>query len=172
MSVQRGQVGKFKVLDFLDSAVLEHGQVGRGCRFATSCSGQICFASKTCNWNPVQIGVAGQPLASELGWFDQCSWLLFNPNCSVGLWQICNVATLPGDSFAWQQVGNLQCQCSMGRLASSKCWICLTVQCWSMVRLAGAADLNILQWKRSALLSRQLEPHPHVWVRVVWGGFH
>ena len=33
-----------------------------------------------------------------------------------------------------------------GRLASSKCWICLTVQCWSMVRLAGAADLNILQW--------------------------
>ena len=127
MSVQRGQVGKFKVLDFLDSAVLEHGQVGRGCRFATSCSGQICFASKTCNWNPVQIGVAGQPLASELGWFDQCSWLLFNPNCSVGLWQICNVATLPGDSFAWQQVGNLQCQCSMGRLASSKCWICLAV---------------------------------------------
>ena len=29
MSVQRGQVGKFKVLDLLDSAVLEHGQVGR-----------------------------------------------------------------------------------------------------------------------------------------------
>ena len=158
VSVQRGQVGKFKVLDFLDSAVLEHGQVGRGCRFATSCSGQICFASKTCNWNPVQIGVAGQPLASELGWFDQCSWLLFNPNCSVGLWQICNVATLPGDSFAWQQVGNLQCQCSMGRLASSKCWICLTVQCWSMVRLAGAADLQHLAVARSALLSRQLEP--------------
>ena len=150
MSVQRGQVGKFKVLDFLDSAVLEHGQVGRGCRFATSCSGQICFASKTCNWNPVQIGVAGQPLASELGWFDQCSWLLFNPNCSVGLWQICNVATLPGDSFAWQQVGNLQCQCSMGRLASSKCWICLPVQCWSMVRLAGAADFQHLAVARSA----------------------
>ena len=152
VSVQRGQVGKFKVLDFLDSAVLEHGQVGRGCRFATSCSGQICFASKT-NWNPVQIGVAGQPLASELGWFDQCS-LLFNPNCSVGLWQICNVATLPGDSFAWKLAVSVQ----HGRLASSKCWICLTVQCWSMVRLAGAADLNILQWKRSALLSRQLEP--------------
>ena len=76
----------------------------------------------------MQIGVAGQALASELGWFDECSWLL---------WQICNVATLPGDSFAlatswrlavsvqhgqvgnfkvldlldiaWQQVANLQC---------------------------------------------------------------
>ena len=34
MSVQHGQVGKFKVLDLLDSAVLEHGQVGRGFRFA------------------------------------------------------------------------------------------------------------------------------------------
>ena len=30
MSVQHGQVGKFKVLSLLDSAVLEHGQVGRG----------------------------------------------------------------------------------------------------------------------------------------------
>ena len=45
MSVQHGQVGKFKVLDLLDSAVLEHGQVGRGCRFATSCSGQIVAAA-------------------------------------------------------------------------------------------------------------------------------
>ena len=133
-SVQRGHVGKFKALDFLDSAVLEHGQVGRGCRFATSCSGQICFASKTCNWNPVQIGVAGQPLASELGWFDQCSWLLFNPNCSVGLWQICNVATLPGDSFAWQQVGNLQCQCSMQHGQDSAAWLGWLQIC------------NILQW--------------------------
>ena len=43
------QVGKFKVLDLLTSAVLEHGQVGRGCRFATSCSGQICFTFKTCS---------------------------------------------------------------------------------------------------------------------------
>ena len=73
MSVQHGQVGKFKVSDLLDSAVLEHGQVGSGCRFATSCSAQICFATKTCSWKPVQIGVAGQvgvagqPLASELG---------------------------------------------------------------------------------------------------------
>ena len=49
------QVGKFKVLNLL----------GRGYRFATACSGQICFAIKTCSWNPVQIGVAGQPLASE-----------------------------------------------------------------------------------------------------------
>ena len=146
------------------------------CRFGNNMQhGQVAVARSvlqarpaTCSWNPVQIGVAGQPLASELGWFeplaselgwfDQCSWLLFNPNCSVGLWQICNVATLPGDSFAWQQVGNLQCQCSMGRLASSKCWICLTVQCWSMVRLAGAADLQHLAVARPALLSRQLEP--------------
>ena len=30
VSVQHGQVGKFKVLSLLDSAVLEHGQVGRG----------------------------------------------------------------------------------------------------------------------------------------------
>ena len=52
----------------------------------------------------MQIGVAGQPLASDLGWFDQCSWLLCFKAWSVGLWQICNVATLPGDSFAWQQV--------------------------------------------------------------------
>ena len=74
------------------------GQVGRGCVFASS-------------WI-VQVGV---PLASELG----CPVLLvaFNPKA----WQICNVATLPGDSFAWQQVGNLRCQCSMGRLASLKC---------------------------------------------------
>ena len=62
MSVQHGQVGNFKVLDLLDSAVLEDGQV---------------------QLEPVQIGVAGQPLASELGWFDECSWLL---------WQICKVA--------------------------------------------------------------------------------
>ena len=143
--MQHGQVGKFKVLDLLDSAVLEHGQVGRGCRFATSCSGQICFATKTCSWKPAQIGVAGQPLASELGWFDQCSWLVSTPRlCSVGLWQICNVAALPGDSFAWQQVGNLQCQCSMGRLASLKCWICL----------AGAADLQQIAVARSVLQSK------------------
>ena len=104
MSVQRGQVGKFKVLDFLDSEVLEHGQVGRGCRFATSCSGQICFASKTCNWNPVQIGVAGQPVASELGWFDQCSWLLSTP---IAVWdfgrfamlQPCQVTALLGNKL-------------------------------------------------------------------------
>ena len=57
---------------------------------------------------------------------------------------------MPGDSFAWQQVGNLQCQCSVGRLASSKCWICLPVQCWSMVRLAGAADFQHLAVARSA----------------------
>ena len=48
----------------------------QGLQIATSCSGQICTATKTCSWNHVQIGVAGQPLASDLGWFDQCSWLL------------------------------------------------------------------------------------------------
>ena len=49
VSVQHGQVGKFKVLDLLDSAVLEHGQVG-------SCAGSWAASG-----------------ASELGWFDQCS---------------------------------------------------------------------------------------------------
>ena len=78
-----GCLADFQVLDLLDSAVLEHGQVGRGCRFATSCSGQICFAIKTCSWKPVQIGVAGQPLASELGLFDQCSWLLSTSRLAV-----------------------------------------------------------------------------------------
>ena len=68
MSVQHGQVGKFRVLDLL----------GRGCRFATDCSGQICFGIKTCSWSPVQIGVAGEPLASESAL--DC----FNPKaCSV-----------------------------------------------------------------------------------------
>ena len=90
-------------------------------------------------------------LVSELGSALGC----FQPQgLQCGLWLICNVATLSGDSFAWQQVGNLQCQCSMGRLASLKCWICLTVQCWSMVMLAGAADLQHLAVARSALLSR------------------
>ena len=87
------------------SAVLEHGQVGRGCRFATSCSGQICFATKTCSWNPVQIGVAGQPLASELGWFDQCSWLLSTPRLAVldfgrfAMLQPCQVTALLGNKL-------------------------------------------------------------------------
>ena len=79
------------MLDLLDSAVLEHGQVGRL---------QICNQ----DLQLVQIGVAGQPLASELGWFDQCSWLLSTPRLAV--WQICNFATLPGDSFVWRQVGS------------------------------------------------------------------
>ena len=41
------QVGKFKVLDLLDSAVLEHGQVGRGCRFEHLAVEKICFTFKT-----------------------------------------------------------------------------------------------------------------------------
>ena len=69
----------------------------QGLQIATSCSGQICTATKTCSWNPVQIGVAGQPLASDLGWFDQCSWLLcFQPE-GLECWtladlQCCNFA--------------------------------------------------------------------------------
>ena len=64
---------------------------------------------------------AGQPLASELGWFDQCSWLLFNPNCSVGLWQICNVATLPGASSSPSQFQQPpQCPCSRRRGPGSR----------------------------------------------------
>ena len=61
----------------------------------------------------------------------------------------------------------------MGRLASLKCWNCLTVQCWSMVRLAGAADVQHLAVARSALQSdRQLEPCAD-WCSfwpVSWGG--
>ena len=69
----------------------------QGLQIATSCSGQICTATKTCSWNPVQIGVAGQPLASDLGWFDQCSWLLcFQPEgleCgTLADLQCCNLA--------------------------------------------------------------------------------
>ena len=40
------------------------------------------------------------------------------------------------------------------KLAAWAGWICLPVQCWSMVRLAGAADLQHLAVARSALLSR------------------
>ena len=38
-------------------------------------SGHVCSATKTCSLNPVQIGVAGLP-EGDLGWFDQCFWLL------------------------------------------------------------------------------------------------
>ena len=82
----------------------------------------------------MQTGVAGQHLASEsaLGCFNLKAW-------SVGLWHV---------------AANKLETCSMGRLAKSKCWICLPVQCWSMVRLAGAADLQHLAVARSSLLSR------------------
>ena len=126
-----------------------------------TCSVSAAWAGNILQWpdllyfqdlqlEPVQIGlwsVSWGGLTSALGCFQP-------QGLQCGLWLICNVATLSGDSFAWQQVGNLQCQCSMGRLASLKCWICLTVQCWSMVRLAGAADLQHLAVARSALLSR------------------
>ena len=115
-------------MDLLDSAVLEHGQVCRGCRFATSCSGQICSATKTCSWNPVQIGVARQPLASEF-WGGLTSALgCFQPE-GLECWTL---------ACCSQQVGNLQ----HGQAASLKCWICLTVQGWSLVKLAGVADLQ------------------------------
>ena len=55
-----------------------------------------------------------------------------------------------GDSFAWQQIGNLQCQCSMGGWQVFKVLDLLTVQCWSMVRLVEAADLQHLAVARSA----------------------
>ena len=132
VSVQHGQVVcKFKVAC---SAVLEHGEVGRGCRFATSCSGQICFASKTCSWNLCA---------------DWCSWAasgqewpdLFCPK--TGSW---NVATLSGDSFAWQQIGNLQCQCSMQHGQDSAAWLEWLQIC------------NILQWPHLCNQDLQLEP--------------
>ena len=46
---------------------------------------------------------------------------------SVQHGQVGNFKVLDLHDIAWQQVGNLQCQCSMGRLATLKCWICLTV---------------------------------------------
>ena len=45
----------------------------------------------------MQIGVAGQPLASELGWLGQCSWLL-----SIGrfaMLQPCQVTALLGNKL-------------------------------------------------------------------------
>ena len=50
-----------------------------------------------CTVKQIQIGVAGQPLASELGWLDQCSWLL-----SIGrfaMLQPCQVTALLGNKL-------------------------------------------------------------------------
>ena len=122
--------GRFAIkLDFLDSAVLEHSQV---CNI-------LQWPDLFCKQD-LQIGlwpVSWGDLTSALGCFQPQGL-----QCGLGL--ICNVATLSGDSFAWQQVGNLQCQCSMGR----------AVQCWSMVRVAGAADLQHLAVARSVLQPR------------------
>ena len=138
MSVQNGQVCKFKVLDLLASAVLERGQVGRQISNILQWPDLLYF--QDLQLENVQIGlwpVSWGGLTSALGCFQP-------QGLQCGLWLICNVATLSGDSFAWQQVGNLQCQCSMGR----------TVQCWSMVRVAGAADLQHLAVARSVLQPR------------------
>ena len=90
MSVQHGQVGNFKVLDLLDIAWQQVGNLQCQCsmgRLATlKCwilLDSAVLEDGQVQLEPVQIGVAGQPLASELGWFDECSWLL---------WQICKVA--------------------------------------------------------------------------------
>ena len=116
VSVQHGQVGKFKVLDLLASAVLEHGEVGRGCRFATFCTGRM-FCNQDLQLDlcadSAGQGVARSVLPSRLSW---------------------NVATLSGDSFAWQEVGNLQCQCSMQHGQDSAAWLGWLQIC------------NILQW--------------------------
>ena len=127
----------WSMVRLVGAADFQHLAVARSVLQARPAIGTLCRLVWLGSLWPVSWG----GLTSALGCFS---------NCSVGLWQICNVATLPGDSFAWQQVGNLQCQCSMGRLASSKCWICLPVQCWSMVRLAGAADFQHLAVARSA----------------------
>ena len=104
-------------------------QLGSLCPVRASLKCWICMTVQC--WSmvrfaAVQIGVAGQPLAPV-------ALDCFQPQ-GLQFWPLADL-----DRFAWQQVGNLQCLCSMGRLASLKCWICLTVQCWSMVRLAGAA---------------------------------
>ena len=118
MSVQRGQVGKFKVLDFLDSAVLEHGQVGRGCRFATSCSGQIalgCFSTPIAVWDFGRFAML-QPC--------QVTALLGNKleTCSVSMagWQAQSV----GFACAVLEHGQVGRGCRFEHLAVEK--ICFT----------------------------------------------
>ena len=128
VSVQHGQVGKFKVLDLLDSAALEHGQVGRGCRFATSCSGQICFLPRPAVGSLCRFSWAG---SGQICFASRPSW---------------NVATLSGDSFAWQEIGNLQCQCSMQHGQDSAAWLEWLQIC------------NILQWPHLCNQDLQLEP--------------
>ena len=58
---------------------------------------QMCFVSKTCNWNP----------GDALGCF-------FNP---IAVWDFGRFAMqpCPGGQLCLQQVGNLQCQCSMAQ---------------------------------------------------------
>ena len=87
----------------------------QGLQIATSCSGQICSATKTCSWNPVQIGVAGQPLASDLsGLTSALGCFAFNLRLGVldfgrfAMLQLCQVTALLGnkwdtcsDSAAW-----------------------------------------------------------------------
>ena len=72
----------------LVSAVLEHGQVGR------SYLQHLAVARSVLQDLQLEPCAAGQPLASELGWFDQCSWLLSTPRLAV--WtldlQCCNLA--------------------------------------------------------------------------------
>ena len=138
VSVQHGQVGKFKVLQ--DVANLQapanlmlqhctssksntlnlptcmlHWQVSnllpskavtwQGCNIANQPKSTLPLQDVAAPANLTmlqhctvkQIGVAGQPLASELGWLDQCSWLL-----SIGrfaMLQPCQVTALLGNKL-------------------------------------------------------------------------
>ena len=121
MSVQRGQVGKFKVLDLLVQCSVGAWSGWQGLQICNILQWPDLLYFQD-SWNPVQIGVAGQHLASEsaLG--------CFQPE-GLECWTL---------ACCSQQVGNLQ----HGQAASLKCWICLTVQGWSLVKLAGVADLQ------------------------------
>ena len=80
MSVQHGQqVGKFKVLDLLQRSVgawsgWQGLQISNILQWPDLLYFQDLQYVGTCvDWS----------LASELGWFDQCSWLLSTPRLAV-----------------------------------------------------------------------------------------
>ena len=64
------------MLDFLDSAVLEHGQVAADLQ-------HLAVARSVLQDLRLEPCAAGQPLAGELGWFDQALGA-FQPQLQVG----------------------------------------------------------------------------------------
>ena len=97
-SVSAAWAGLFASSKWLASAVLEHGEVGRGCRFP-DWSGQICFLPRPAVGSLCRFSWAG---SGQICFAPRLSW---------------NVATLSGDSFAWQKLEtcSVSAACSMGR---------------------------------------------------------